>query len=253
MSRIVYVLPGPLSRTQAGPAEVARRGERLASWASAETETAIRDVAFGPASIESAYEEYISVRPTAELMLEVEREGFDAAILGCFGDPGLDAMREVLTRMPVVGPAEASCYTGLMLGDSLGIITVTDSVVRPMYDLMRRLGISERVAGIAVVDTPVLELYDRERSLARAVAAGRGLIEQKGANVLILGCMTMAFLDLNIELQEELGVPVVNPARVALTTAESLVSAGLRHSKRAYPLPPKLAGEGREIGDLLLV
>jgi allantoin racemase len=34
---------------------------------------------------------------------------------------------------------------------------------------------------------------------------------------------------------------VVNPAKGALKLAEALVGAGLRHSKRAYPLPPKMA------------
>jgi allantoin racemase len=251
--RIIYILPGPLSLTHAGPGEVDRRGELLAEWAGPGVEVAIRDVPYGPGSIESAYEEYISVRPTAQLMLEAEQEGFDAAILGCFGDPGLDAMRELLTRMVVVGPAESSCYAGLMLGQELGIITITQSIVRPMRELMGRLGIAARVAGIEVVDTPVLELYDRDRSVARAIEAGRVLVEQRGADVLILGCMTMAYLDIGREVEAELGVPVVNPVRIAVRTAEALVGAQLRHSKRAYPLPPKLADQpGFQLADFVL-
>jgi len=251
--RTIYILPGPLSRTAKGTPEVERRGLFLRDFAAPDNEVDIRDVPYGPASIESAYEEYISVAPTAALMLEAEEEGYDAAILGCFGDPGLDAMREVCTRMLVVGPAEASCYGSLMLGDHLGIITVTSSVVRPIRDLVGRLGIASKLAGIAVVETPVLELYDRERSLERAVAAGQGLIEHHGANVLTLGCMTMAFLDLGVELQERLGVPVLNPVRAALGTAEGLVRSGVHHSKLAYPRPPKLAAtDGSTIADLLL-
>jgi hypothetical protein len=33
---------------------------------------------------------------------------------------------------------------------------------------------------------------------------------------------------------------VLNPARTALKTAEGLVSIGIAHSKRAYPVPPKV-------------
>jgi allantoin racemase len=53
--------------------------------------------------------------------------------------------------------------------------------------------------------------------------------------------MSMAFLGVAEQLSEELGVPVLNPARTALKTAEALVSSGLRHSKKAYPVPPKVA------------
>jgi allantoin racemase len=250
--RIMYVLPAPVARTSPGQAEIDRERDVLREWAFRDTVVDIRDVATGPPSIESAYEEYLSIPATAEAMLEAERDGYDAAVLGCFGDPGLDAMRELLTRMLVIGPAESSCYTGLMLGDSLGIVTVTDSIVRPLRELVARLGLSSKLAGIAVVDTPVLELYDRERTVTRAVAAGERLIERDGANVLTLGCMTMAFLEIDRDLEEALGVPVVNPARTALKTTEALVGAGLGHSKRAYPRPPKLAAEGSDVRDLLL-
>jgi allantoin racemase len=82
-------------------------------------------------------------------------------------------------------------------------------------------------------------------------AAGRELVEQRGADTLVLGCMSMAFLDVTAELEAELGVPVVNPARSALKVAEALVGSGLRHSKRAYPLPPKFAS-GRVAGPAAL-
>jgi allantoin racemase len=53
--------------------------------------------------------------------------------------------------------------------------------------------------------------------------------------------MTMAFLGVAERLSEELEVPVINPARTALKSAELLVGSGLSHSKRAFPVPPKLA------------
>ena len=53
--------------------------------------------------------------------------------------------------------------------------------------------------------------------------------------------MSMAFLGVAEELSGELGVPVINPARTALKTAELLLGSGLTHSKRAFPVPPKMA------------
>jgi hypothetical protein len=55
--------------------------------------------------------------------------------------------------------------------------------------------------------------------------------------------MSLAFLDFDAELGAELGAPVVNPAKVALATAELLVRTGLKPSKLAYPTPTKMRGK----------
>jgi allantoin racemase len=240
--RIIYIIPGPMSRTALGSAEVERRGTRLKSWAAPGTSVDIRDVERGPASIESAYEEYLSIPSAAEAMLEAEEQGYDAAVLGCFGDPGADAMRELLTRMVIVAPGEAACHLAAMVGEAFGIVTVTSSIVHPLRHLVTRVGLKDKLAGIAVVETPVLELArDRDATLERMAEAGRRLMEINGADCLVLGCMSMSFLDATPQLEARLGVPVVNPAKGALKLAEALVGSGLRHSKRAYPLPPKMA------------
>jgi allantoin racemase len=238
--RIVYIIPGPMSRTELGAAEVTRRGAKLREWAAQRSDVDIRDVERGPASIESMYEEYLSIPATAEAMLAAEREGYDAALLGCFGDPGVHAYRELLTRMVVVAPGEAAFHLAGMLGDRFGIVTITSSVIVPMRHLVAECGLGSSLAGIEVVETPVLELArDHEQTLGRMRDAGRRLIEQ-GADALVLGCMSMAFMDVTGQLEDELGVPVVNPARSALKMAEAIVGSRLRHSKKAYPLPPKL-------------
>ena len=68
-----------------------------------------------------------------------------------------------------------------------------------------------------MVETPVLELAtDYQRTLERIAAAGVQLIRERGADCLVLGCMIMAFLDATAELEDRVGVPVVNPAKAAL-------------------------------------
>ncbi|MFZ0215807.1 MAG: aspartate/glutamate racemase family protein [Candidatus Dormiibacterota bacterium] len=241
--RLVYIVPGPMSQTALGAPELERRVTKLRSWAAPGASVDIREVARGPASIESVFEEFLSVPATADQMLAAERDGYDAAILGCFGDPGVDAFRELLTGMVVAAPGEAAFHLASLLGERFGIVTVTSSIVNPLRHLVARYGLADRLAGIAVVDTPVLELaQDASRTLARIRDAGRRLIEEHGADTLVLGCMSMAFMEATAELASDLGVPVVNPARSALKVAEAIVGSGLRHSKRAYPLPPKLAG-----------
>ena len=61
------------------------------------------------------------------------------------------------------------------------------------------------------------------------------------ADTLIVGCMSMGFLGIAEAVSEKLGVPVLNPGKVALKYAEAMVGAGLSHSRKAYMQPPKLA------------
>jgi|1186.fasta_scaffold10359_2 allantoin racemase len=253
MPRVLYAIPGALSKTALGPEEVQRREKVLSSWSAPDVDVAVRDVPTGPASIESALEEYLSVFPTAALLRDAEQEGFDAAVLGCFGDPGLDALREITTRMPVVGPGEAAFHVASMLGERFGIVTVAHGVVSPLRHLVARSGLSERLAGIAVAETSVLDVTgNRDGMIDAVIEQGRALIERRDADALVLGCMSLAFLDITAHLEDALGVPVVNPAKAGLYTAEMLARAQLRHSKRTYPQPAKLAtGTVARVEDLL--
>lgn len=252
--RIVYLVPGPMGRTPEGKVELARRGDLLAKYAAPGTETGIEDVPEGPASIESMYEEYLSIPAAVRKAVEYEQAGsWDAVILGCYGDPGLDALRE-MTHMPIIGPGEATALMAASLGHRFTIITITDSVVPSTYRQIRNVGVGEKLASVRVVGIPVLELHsNRERAVEATVEQGWKAIKEDRADALIVGCMTMGFLEIAEEAGAELGVPFLNPARVALKFAEATVGAGLSHSKRAYMTPPKLAeGKVGSAADLLV-
>lgn len=235
--RLVYVVPGPMNET-----EMARRGGILKEWASSGVEVDIVSVTEGPASIESMYEEFLSIPATAKLIYQLEQEGYDAAILGCAGDPGLDAFREITTSLRVVGPAATSYHTAALLGHCFSILTVTDSTIPSCYELVQKAALTQKLASVKAVNIPVLELArDREATLNKLVEIGRRELEETRADSLVLGCMSMGFLNVAEDMQEILGVPVINPARNALKIAEALVGANYSHSKKAYMIPPKLA------------
>lgn len=235
--KIIYVVPGPMD-----PAEIARRGELLKAWASPGTQVDITRVEEGPASIESAYEEYLSIPATAKLIFQLEQKGYQAAILGCAGDPGLEAMREITSKMAVVGPGETSMLVAAMLGYRFSLLTVMDSMIASGYELAHRAGVSAKLASVKAINVAVLDLSkDKAATLDKIVRVGRQALEEDQAHSLVLGCMSMGFLNVAEEVQEILGVPVINPSKVVLKAAEALVGSGLSHSKKAYPLPPKLA------------
>jgi allantoin racemase len=125
------------------------------------------------------------------------------------------------------------------LGHRFGVVTVLESVIRPLENLATLTGVASKLASVRQIGIPVLELNrDRDATFERLIEVSRQSIEQDRADVLVLGCGTLSFRA--AELQEIIGVPVINPLQVALRTAEMLVACGLSHSKRSHPTPPKL-------------
>lgn len=250
-ARIAYLVPGPMHRTELGSAELERRQAKLQHWASPGTAVEVRAVDEGPASIESMYEEYLSIPAMAGLVSKTQADGFDAAIVGCFGDPGLDGLREI-SDMLVVGPASASIALATTLGHRFSFVTVTASIVPALRRLAWEAGASDALASVRYIETSVMDVNkDHVAALGRMLDQGRIAVEDDGADVLVLGCMSMGFLDVAEQMTKQLGVPVINPSRAGLHTAETTVAQGLTHSRRAFMTPPKIAA-GAKLDELFI-
>jgi len=238
--RIAYVVPGPMSKGPMGLKEMRRREALLNSWAFQGTSVSVVDVPTGPASIESAYEEAMCVPATIELIMQCEREGFDAAIIGCFGDPGLEAARELAT-IPIVGPCESSLLLAAGLGHKFSVLTVFDSMAAGQELLAYKAGVLAKLASVRATGIPVLDLMkDTEFTKRRLIEVAEVCVKQDRADAFLFGCMTMSFLDLADEISAAVGAPAVNAGKAALKHAEMLVSMRLSHSKTAYPMPAKM-------------
>ncbi len=236
--RILYQIPGHMTAGPLGAAEIDRRRRLLQDWSGPDTVIDVADSPGGPLSIESTAEEFTCVPPMLAA-LRGRAQPADAVIVGCFGDPGVAALREVLD-CPVIGPFEASLLTGAQLGARVGVVTILDSVI-PMLDrLVLSMGLSLRYAGATAIDIPVLELKKDPSEVAKRVAeAGTTLIARRDADVIVLGCMSLAFLGVAEKVAPQVGIPVINPAKCALKAAESVVAQGLLQSRRTYAKPRK--------------
>ncbi|MGM0420912.1 MAG: aspartate/glutamate racemase family protein [Bacillota bacterium] len=247
--KIAYVVPGILDLE-----ELERRDKILKRWAFPGTEIEIVGIKEGPASVESMYEEYLSIPDTARTVSRLEKEGWDAAIIGCAGDPGLDAMREITRNMLVVGPGQTSMQVAAMLGHRFSLLAVTASTVASGYDLAYKAGVQDKLVSVRPLDIPVLDLArDRSGTIKKIARIGREAVEEDGADVLVLGCMSMGFLDVAADVADIIKIPVINPALVAVKITESLVASNLQHSKQAFMFPPKLAeGKVNNLDELMV-
>jgi allantoin racemase len=235
---VLYQIPGDVTAGPLGRGELERRREILQGWAPEGVRVEVADSPGGPLSIESHAEEIACVPPMMRALAARQQQP-DAVIIGCFGDPGLAALREILD-CPVVGPFEASLHLGAQLGARIGVVTILDSVVPLLDHLVRGMGMSLRYAGATAIDVPVLDLKEKVETVqARVVSAVGDLTRGRDADVIVLGCMSLAFLGVAERAGAEAGLPVVNPARAALATACSMAAQGLVPSRRTYAKPRK--------------
>ncbi|MEO3428981.1 aspartate/glutamate racemase family protein [Pelagibius sp. CAU 1746] len=175
----------------------------------------------GPPGIETQAQIDAVVPP---LLARLKREAADASVIACFSDPGLQAARAETGR-PVFGIAESGFRKALTLRPRFGILAILEASSVRHRRYVAALGLSESFAGSLPLDLGVLELQDRDRTFGRMVDVGRALRDDKGAEVLVLGCAGMP--QYRDDLAEELGLPVVEPCRTAAEAAlAALQSAG---------------------------
>lgn len=190
----------------------------------------------GPSSIESGVEEAWCVVGTMKSAYEVE-DDYDALVIGCFGDPGLRPLRELLD-IPVVGPAESTFYTAAQVSHSFGWLTVLDELIPLSAEQAEEYGLGDRCVSVRSVNAPVESIDHKSDDLVeRMVSEGRAAVEEDGAEALFPGCMSLSFAQRHTEIQDRVGVPFLDPATIALEQAASWARHGVSQSSKAYPEP----------------
>ena len=154
------------------------------------------------------------------------REGFDALAIGCFYDTALHDAREISGDMIVTAPCVASCEIAASLSNRFGIIVGRRKWVHQMEATVHELGYGDRLSGFYHVELGVTDFQeDHARTERLLLEAGRKAVEEDYAESLILGCtLEVGF---HREIEDRLGVPVIDPSIAALKRAE--YGAHLKH------------------------
>ncbi len=214
--------------------------EMFQQEACAGTEVDVTSLKSGPLHLGYHYYGALVLPEAISVFLKAEREGYDAAVMGCFYDPGLREIREVLTTMPIVFPEEACVYLASTMGEKFSILVADKKCVPAMSDNLERYGLGKKLASFISLDMGVLEFQkDPTATQDRIMRAGRRTLNE-GAELLILGC-TLQYGFARI-MQEALGIPVIDAAMASFKYAEFRADLKQRyawsHSKRcAYESP----------------
>ena len=169
----------------------------------------------GPPGIETQQHVDSVVQPLLNLVRAKEAE-YAAFVIACYSDPGLHSAREA-TKKPVLGISECGILTALTLGHRFGVIAILEKSIPRHLRYVGALGVTERLAGELAVGIPVVELSNEEKTFRRMVEVGKALRERHGADVVVMGCAGMARY--RKPLQDEIGIPVVEPTQAAVAMA----------------------------------
>jgi allantoin racemase len=163
-------------------------------------------------------------------------EGCDAVLLACFGEPGLFALREV-SKVPVLGLAEASMQTATERGGRFAIVT-GGARWKPMLErFAAMLGYSDRLAAVRTVSLTGGQIaLNRDGAIEMLAQACIGAVDEDGADQVILGGAGLAGLAERI--QPRVSAPVLDSVLVGAQRAAGL-ALGMQAAEaaRAEPVP----------------
>jgi allantoin racemase len=176
----------------------------------------------GTRHLEYHYYEALTVPDIVHTVLEAERQGYDAAVIGCFYDLALHESREMATRIVVTAPCESALLLAASLGSTFSIIVGRRKWIPQMKANVHHYGFGERLASFRTLEFGVLDYHtDEAETERRFIEAGRKAIEDDGAEVIVLGCTASSgFFQ---RMQDALGVPVIDSAIAAFKHAEQLI------------------------------
>lgn len=181
-----------------------------------------------------------------EAFIEADREGFDAACVHCFGDPGVREARSVV-GLPIFGPAESSMHFACQLGRRFAIIgTNMPGQLAQIEEQVREHGLQDRLIpnGIRFDKEPFARIWDKwlgnPQMAADAVAEVARECVADGADVIVLGCAGTSLLcsmaGFNKIIVDGQVVPILDSVMVGMKMAEM---AGDIKKGTGLPLPAR--------------
>ena len=171
---------------------------------------------FGAAYVSDRAAHAIAGHAIVEMARGLADDPPSAAVVACFGDPGLWAAREILP-CPVVGMAEASMHAAAQLAPRFGILTGGAAWGPMLRELAEVTGFGRRLVQVETLSMTGGEIAADPAAAIPALADGIGRLAVGGADVVILGGAALA--GLAPRLRPTAPVPIIDGLVAAVTQA----------------------------------
>jgi Asp/Glu/hydantoin racemase len=169
-------------------------------------------LAEGPPGIETDAHVDAVVTPLLQQVKSREADA-DAFVIACFSDPGIERLRAA-TGKDVHGIGECAYHEASASDCMFGVISIVAESVPRHRRHLARLGLTRQLAGDRPLALSVVELADAGRTRDRLSTVARALVDEDGAQALVLGCAGMAAY--RESLENEIGCPVIDPCQAAI-------------------------------------
>jgi Asp/Glu/hydantoin racemase len=144
--------------------------------------------------------------------------GYAAYIIACYSDPGLEAAR-AQCPVPVFGIHESAVRHCADRGWRFGVLALGPASIDRHVAYVAGLGFADLHAGEQPMYISVDQAANDPQTLDRIVAGGRTLIDETGADCVVLGCAGLAAW--RDAAEQALGVPVIDPVIAAVAAASA--------------------------------
>lgn len=179
--------------------------------------------ASGPASIQGAADGDAATPGVVEATRQASEQGFDAVVIACFDDTGLDEARSA-SSIPVIGIGQAAFHAAMLFGGQFSVITTLAVSIPVIEQNIARYGLSEACAGVHASGLPVLSL-EQDPDTARVTLrnCAQQIAHQDRCAALVLGCAGMA--SFGPDMQAISGKPAVDGVAAAIGLARTVFKA----------------------------
>ena len=207
---------------------------------------AIRGVQEGTNALHFRAFDFLNNTQLFDSVVNAERDGYDAVAVGCFIDPILDELREIVD-IPVMSLAETGMHIACMLGKRFSVLTYTASLNDKFYaELINKYGLRERASPLVSFELPIEELEaalagNPDLCLKRLREAGREAVA-KGAEVILLGCGVLNLVAVQNKVTNIDGATVLDVSGALMKMTEAMVVlrrvSGVAVSRRGFYAKP---------------
>lgn len=204
-----------------------------------------------PKDFVNLYFSHLNRGSIVETIIEAQKEGYDAVVVGCFADTGVREARAVVD-IPVIGPAESTMLLACQLGRKFAIICANLPGLVPQHEeQVREHGIWNRLIPNGI--RPDIHAFDDTwtKSFADPQFAADGVVERAnelvadGADVIVIGCCGIgpfcSAAGLYSTQVDGRNIPILDSQLIAFKTAEMAVDLkngiGLPSSSLPRPTP----------------
>jgi len=232
--RVLVLVPFPMSGEHLAMREAQSKQIDLGP----DLEFSYKPVKWAGTNFVGPYDYVVGDFTMLEAGLQAQEDGFDAVCIDTMSDSGVAALRAVLD-IPVIGPGRTTILTAMMLGNKFGMLVMWERWLGLYKKVMDELGVWDKYAGhqsIGMAPDRFSLLGGEERVVfPKLLKAGKKLVDENGADVIILGSTSMH--QARDFLAEKLPVPVISPGPTSYAAALMMINLRLSQSRKSYPAP----------------